>query len=125
MNTSPINKRSRPFAFFLLLTAHCSLLTGPAQTPSNRVFALDLSVMVNSNGTLVAPTNFFAVNAALITDPNALHSASNFADLNNAATARTNLGLASAATNLASAFQPANANLTNWSALATNQAALT
>ena len=96
-----------------------------AQTPPVRPTAIDLSVMVNSNGTLVAPTNFFSVNAALVTDPSALHSASNFADINNAAIARANLGLASAATNSASAFQPANANLTNWSTLATNQAALT
>ncbi len=115
----------RTGAFLAILSSAFFILNCSAQTPSFRPTAIDLSVMVNSNGTLLAPTNFFSVNAALITDPNALHAASNFADLNNVAAARANLGLASAATNPASAFQPASANLTNWSALATNQAALT
>ena len=58
-------------------------------------------VVVGTNGTLAAPTNFFTANLP------------NWATSTNPAQARTNLGLGSAATNDGSAFQPASSSLTN------------
>ena len=92
-----------------------------AQTPSFRPTAADLAVMVDTNGVLLAPTNFFSTNAGLVKDTNALHATNNLADLASATTARANLGLGTAATASATAFQPASTNLTNWAAVATNQ----
>ena len=72
------------------------------------------NAMVASGWTTTAdPASALAALGGISADTNALHGSNNLAELGNAALARTNLGLGSAATNAASAFQAAAGALSN------------